>query len=221
MRPVFYLAVCCSFVARAIADCNITCPVGNYKSQLNTFSNATCSACPPGTYSTSPSKAMTCPPCPVNSYCITGDAVLPCPSYTHSTSGSSSVLQCRCDSGYACSYSKRIFATVVLNSTVTDFNSNYNNIKSDFINSLAFAAGVSPADVVIDGVIGQAVGARRRILSLSNIQELTSSIHVKVHIERAERLMNLDTVISRVNPILHISHRWIEAHDVSTKKDIF
>ncbi len=152
------------------ADCNITCPVGNYKSQIDAFSNATCSICPPGTYSISPTKAMTCPSCPANSYCISSDAIQPCPTYTHSVSGSSSVLQCRCDSGYACSYSKRISATIILNSTVTDFNSNYNNVKGDFINAVAFAAGVSPSDVVIDGVISQTGGgARRRILSLVNI----------------------------------------------------
>ena len=115
------------------ADCNITCPVGNYKSQINAFSNATCSLCPPGAYSISPTKAMTCQTCPANSYCVTSVSIQACPTYTHSVSGSSSVLQCRCDSGYACSYSKRISATIILNSTVTDFNSNYNNIRDKVI----------------------------------------------------------------------------------------
>ena len=202
------------------ADCNITCPVGNYKSQINLFSNATCSLCPPGTYSISPTKAMTCQTCPANSYCVTSASIQACPTYTHSVSGSSSVLQCRCDSGYACSYSKRISATIILNSTVTDFNSNYNNIKSDFINAVAFAAGVSPSDVYIDTVIGQAASTRRRILSLVNIQELTSAIHVHLHVEKAEILMNLDKIIAKVSPILHISHRWVEAHELTTRKDV-
>ncbi len=215
-RLVLFLAL----LACIHADCNITCPVGNYKTQVDTFSNATCSLCPPGTYSIFPTKARTCTTCPVNSYCVTSDSIQACPTYTHSASGSSSVLQCRCDSGYACSYSKRISATIILNSTVTDFNSNYNNVKSDFINAVAFAAGVSPLDVFIDGVIGQAASVRRRILSLANIQELTSAIHVHLHVEKAEVLMNLDKIIARVSPILHISHRWVEAHEITTRKDI-
>lgn len=103
---------------------------------------------------------------------------------------------------------------------MTDFNSNYNNIKSDFINAVAFAAGVSPSDVYIDTVIGQAASTRRRILSLVNIQELTSAIHVHLHVEKAEILMNLDKIIAKVSPILHISHRWVEAHELTTRKDV-
>jgi hypothetical protein len=104
---------------------------------------------------------------------------------------------------------------------VTDFNSNYNNVKGDFINAVAFAAGVSPSDVVIDGVISQTGGgARRRILSLVNIQELTSSIHVHIHVDGAERLMDLGRVMAKLSPILHISHRWTEAHEVTTRKDV-
>ena len=213
--PLFAL----SYLAFVRADCNITCPVGNYKSQVDAYSNATCSLCPPGTYNALPTRAKTCSPCPANFYCVSSSSIQPCPAYTHCEAGSSSVLQCRCDSGYACSYSKRIVATVVLNSTLTDFNANYNNVRSDLIDALAYAAGVSREDVVIDAVVGQAASRRRRILSLAKIQELTSAIHVHVHINGADRLMNLDLHLGRVSPVLHISHNWEEAHDVSTLRN--
>jgi hypothetical protein len=60
-------------------------------------------------------------------------------------------LGCRCAAGYACTYAKRIVATLGINCSLADFNNNVNNVKTNFINAIAAAAGVTPDKVKIGG----------------------------------------------------------------------
>ena len=252
------LALC--WPALALAACNITCPVGEYKYKPpQNNSNATCSACPAGTYNSQlayapisgcvdcpagtysltphatnasfclpcplgtysilPGRETQCPACPANSYCANPTTSQPCPSNTHSPAGSTSVLQCRCDAGYVCSYTKRISATVVLNSTLSDFNTNTGNVQTNFINALALAAGVSPSNVLIDRVTGGS-GGGRRLMMMTAAHTNLRTVNVHAYIEGTDRLTDFDARLRKTNPDLHISHYWSEAHKLTSRRRV-
>jgi hypothetical protein len=153
-----------------------------------------------------------------------------CPSNTHSLAGSASVLQCRCDAGYACSYTKRISATVILNSTLTDFQADNNKVQTNFINALASAAGVPPTNVFINQVSGSSGGNRRMLLYLSRTQNgetgdakspkstVANTVNVHAYVRGTSQLTHFDLRLNSLDPTLHISHRWTEAHRVTSRK---
>ena len=141
-----------------------------------------------------------------NSYCTNPTTVASCPAHTSSPAGSSSLLQCRCNQGFRCAYTKRITATVTLNSTVASFNNDTNGVKTAFIAGVAAAAGVAPSQVTINGVTPKAGG--RRLLSAG------SFIEVRTSVEGAERLHRLDHHLSKHSLTLHQGHVWEESHSV-------
>jgi hypothetical protein len=86
-----------------------------------------------------------------------------CPANTQSQPGATSQLGCRCITGYACSYTKRISATVRLNASAADFNDDVGGIRTAFINAVAAAAGVPASQVTIGSVTQR--GSRRLLSS--------------------------------------------------------
>jgi hypothetical protein len=134
-----------------------------------------------------------------------------CPLHTTSVAGSSSLLNCRCVQGFRCAYSKRITAVVTLNTTASDFNSNYGGIKTAFVNAVATAAGVSSSQVTIGSVTPKPSGGGRRLLATKH-----SFIDVHTIIEGAEKLSGLDRHLGRHSMFLHHSHKWEEAHSLVT-----
>ena len=206
-------------------DCTV-CPSGNYcpiqsinpvNCSSGTFRPTTagaavsdCTVCATGKYSMAVASSTDCPLCPVNYYCTNSITIKTCPTHTSSAAGSSSLLNCRCDQGYKCAYSKRITAIVTLNSTTSSFNNDVGGIKTAFINAVANAAGVSSNQVTINNVAAKPTGGRR----LLSVDE--SFIDVYASVQGAERLHKLDFHLARHSATLHQGHSWEEAHSVTS-----
>jgi hypothetical protein len=164
-------------------------------------------------------SSIDCPLCPINYYCINPVTIKTCPTHTSSAVGSSSLLNCRCDPGYKCAYSKRITAVVTLNATTSTFNNDVGGIKTAFINAVADAAGVTPLHVTINSVVAKG-GGGRRLLALETGRRLLSIdggfIDVFASVQGAERLHKLDVHLSKHSLSLHQGHSWQEAHTVTS-----
>lgn len=184
------------------------CSSGTFRPTTAGASVADCLVCATGKYSMAIASSTDCPLCPINYYCTNSITIKTCPTHTSSVLGSSSLLNCRCDQGWKCAYSKRITAVVTLNSTTSSFNSDVGGIKTAFINAVATAAGVSSNQVTINSVIAKGSGGRR-LLSLEE-----GFIDVFTSVEGAERLHKLDLHLSRHSLTLHQGHSWQEAHSV-------
>jgi hypothetical protein len=146
-----------------------------------------------------------CPACEANSYCSNPTTIRSCPTHTSSLQGSSSLLNCRCEQGYKCAYSKKITAVVTLNTTVSSFTDDVGGVRTSFLNAVATAAGVATSQVSISGVVPKK-GGGRRLLSEADHD------HIDVHtdIEGAERLHQLEKHLNEI----HVQHRWEERHSV-------
>ena len=182
----------------ASATACASCPVGSFCAagglqalcQPGTYQSATgasvCASCASGTFDASTiGRSSACPACPGNSYCTTPLLQLACPSNTVSASGSNSQLGCRCVAGYACSYTKRITATITLaNVSAANFTANVGNVRTNLINAVAAAAGVPALQVTIGSVTPH---AGRRLL---HVQLGGAEKHLSVHvsIEGAHKL---------------------------------
>jgi hypothetical protein len=129
-----------------------------------------------------------------------------CPANTNSSAGSASQLGCRCSASYACSYKKLITAVVTLNTTtVSDFNSNANGVRTRFIASVAAAAGVSTMQVTIVSV---QMHLGRRLLT-----ERMQVIDVYTHIEGATRLTRVSHHMARRGMLVE-NTEWSVEHTV-------
>jgi hypothetical protein len=96
--------------------------------------------CQPGQYGSTEGlhSLDQCSTCPENMVCLDGSNAEACPLYTRSAAGSTSMLNCRCDSGFECSYIKSTRVKVLLPYTVQQFDA----MRLDFIRAVAEAAGV-------------------------------------------------------------------------------
>lgn len=144
----------------------IMCTPGTFH-PTDLSSPETCFACQIGSYSLDAARTMPCPLCPTNSFCETPTTISPCPNHTWSNAGAASQLHCRCNAGYTCNYVKRVHVIVTLFVTKADFDNDVNGVKSQLIADLAAAAGVQPADVVIDRVVFKKAGGARRSATLA------------------------------------------------------
>ena len=137
-------------------------------------------------------------------YCPNSTVVKACPDNTISSDESYSLLQCRCEAGFKCTYTKKITAVVTLNTSVTSFNDPNNPVRAAFISAVAAAAGVSTSQVTIGSVVAKT--SARRLLSSDNF------IDVHTTIEGAMRLHRLDMHLAGHSETLHQGHTWQEAH---------
>lgn len=124
----------------------VVCPLGYY-----CLADGTVTACPVGSIvnGTGLSSVDQCITCPANNVCPDAQTVQPCPPNTHSNPGSTSMMQCECDVGYSCSYSKTLNAVVELPMTPDQFQL----LAPEFIKAVAEAAGVDPSNVIINSVM--------------------------------------------------------------------
>ena len=210
--------------AGAQSDCT-ECPIGNFcpVQSVNptmcfagTYNPATgkgaasdCQVCVTGKYSLDTARSVDCPLCQANSYCSNSTSIKTCPANTVSSAGSSSLLHCRCEAGYKCSYTKKITAVVTLNTTVSSFNDLNNPIRIAFISAVAAAAGVSTSQVTIGNVVTKTPGTRRLLSS-------DDFIDVHTTIEGATRLHQLAVHLAGHSATLHQGHTWQEAHMISS-----
>jgi hypothetical protein len=166
-------AITCTFapvgyhVSGTGATAAVLCPEGTFSPVTGA---SACQPCTAGTYdAVTQGRNSTCPLCAVNSYCPAGTSQLACPAHTISAAGAGSQLGCACLGGFHCAYTKRISATVAINSTVSAFESDAGGVRTAFIAAVAAAAGVPIGRVTIVGVTlhQPAQGGGRRMLSLS------------------------------------------------------
>jgi hypothetical protein len=146
--------------------------------------------------------------CDANYYCRVPTLKEACPVHTWSSVGAFSQFQCRCDEGYVCSYTKQIQTTVLLNCSLYDFNNDVNHVKTDFLASLAAAAGVPVSNVVINGVTGNVglPGGNRRN------QNVVSTVEVRATVMGAVSLVGLEHQMQRRSAHLHLhSNSWNSA----------
>jgi hypothetical protein len=80
-------------------------------------------------------------------------------------------------------------------------------IRDTFKAAVASAAGVTPAQVVINNVAASTTG--RRLLA-----HFTPTIDVSATVHGAERLRDLAGHFARVDARLHQSHSWEENHSL-------
>ena len=173
------------------------CTAGTYSTALGITTGASCLACVSGTFAAA-SGAIACSPCTANFFCPPSTtAPQQCPSHTWSAPGASSRLDCACDKGFRCRYTKRITVILTLNCTLEDFNNNVGNVRTEMIAAIAAAAHVDPSQVVINGVLPHSLARHRRD---------TQRISVTVSGATGMDPMQKCRVVT--------AYEWREAHDV-------
>ena len=151
-------------------------------------------ACNVGSYC----NATTCTQCPLNHFCHPQvDDPESCPPHTWSHIGASSKLDCACDKGFWCKYTKRITMTVTLNCTLEDFNNNTNNVRTEMIAAIAAAAHVTPSQVVISGVLPHSLARHK-----SNTQRISVTVSGATGMEKLQKCRAV------------AAYEWREAHGV-------
>ena len=184
------------------------CAAGSFRALTSGATQADCAVCTLGTFdATTTARTTDCPLCLAGMYCAAPTSTDACPVHTDSAAGSASQLGCRCLPGYVCTYTKRISATVTLNSTsVADFNANVLNVQTNFRQSIAAAAGVDVSKVTIISVKAHGSTARRRLFA-----DHHGMIDVVTKVDGAVHLKNLASHIRRD---LLVDHTWTGAHRV-------
>ena len=171
--------------------------------------------CPKGTYKDEPGlvSASQCAQCPENFFCPTPVFKGPCPAGTVSPAGSTSQLQCVCQQGFTCSYTRLVNAVVTLQMSASDFDMNA-QVKQAFIAAVAAAARTSPSKVSIVKIVPRAGSVRRRRLLSKNKE----AVHVVLEIEGGigEGLgLELEKHLRNAGLQSGGYPAWIEPHHVS------
>jgi hypothetical protein len=199
------------YYSPAVSPSCTICPLGT---KCNITTTPQPIPCGLGAYQGS-TGASICSTCPVGQYCPSATTSVPssCPQHTTSVSGSSSLLHCTCVNGFFCSYTKKITAVVTLNTTLSNFNSDFGGVRTAFIAAVASAAGVVQSKVTINGVAQKTGG--RRLLSVSPYL-----IDVRATVHGADRLRDLASHLARHSVHLHHSHTWAEDHSVQPTREL-
>lgn len=134
------------FIPRADKSACEACPLGYY-----CLPDGSAAPCPDGTIvnGTGLNSVDQCIQCPANNVCPDKQTIQPCPQNTHSEPGATSMMQCECDIGFSCTYTKTLNAVVELPMSPDQFAL----LTPEFIKAVAEAAGVDPSNVVINSVI--------------------------------------------------------------------
>ena len=149
----------------------LPCAIGSYASGGGGQSQDNCALCDINFYC--PSTGLTAPTrCPINTFTVT-------------TGGTSKII-CRCAAGYSCVYTEHLTATITVKGNLSDFQNDKDQQKTQFINTVAQAAGVPSAAVTIISYT-QHTG-NRRLLSHDTHPEFSITVSVR----DADRLTNLE-----------------------------
>jgi len=156
----------------SIAGC-LRCPRGSYcvgSSEAKASSVPQVQSCPPGSYVGANTNGLSavgqCGDCVEGSYCPTPTMVNKCPEGTTSPIRSSSQLQCSCQDGFVCSYTKVVNAVINLKMTLAQFG--MKEVQTAFKSAVAAASKTDPANVQILGykTVTTVGGGARRLLGL-------------------------------------------------------
>ena len=176
----------------------VLCAPGTYSTASGAPTSAKCQNCAAGTYSTGAGHSTTCTPCLANSFCRPATTTPePCPLHTWSAPGASSKLDCACDKGFRCRYTKRITVILTLNCTLEDFNNNIGNVRTEMIAAIAAAAHVDPSQVVINGVLPHSLARHR-----GDARRISVTVSGATGMEKLQRCRAV------------AAYEWGEAHDV-------
>jgi len=107
-------------------------------------------ACNANFYLANPNSLVKCSPCPANTYSLANNV-------------ETTVMACRCNPGFTCTYTKTITGTLRLALTQAAFTP---SVQQSLIEAIARAAGVDPSRVTITKVT-QIFGGGRRLLAES------------------------------------------------------
>ena len=111
------------------------------------------------------------------------------------------VHDCRCEPSFVCMYYKQVHATVTLNTTLSAFENNTGEVRSNFISGMAAAAGVVPAQVHIHFAVIRL--DHRRLLFMLH-KSLSQTIQVSVSVTGSQSLKQVPQYLAG----LHLSHSW-------------
>lgn len=190
-------------------------------------------ACPLGTYSvgTGLRDAADCPVCPANRFCQTSGEIEACPPHTSSFTGSVSKLNCRCNPGFTCTYTKAVRVNITLPLTQAQFEL----VRGQFLQAVADAAGVLVSQVTVLGLslLTPPNATRRRLFGthlitkeareiLAEAHVITAEVHgitVEAHVQGAEQLGSHGIREHMMRHGIHIHDTCVRhVHSVHTQK---
>ena len=219
-----------------VAGCK-TCPRGSFcvgAVEAKRQAVAQVQSCPLGSYMGTESnglmQAAECKPCRGGYYCPTPILEKQCPPGTNSPARSSSELQCTCNQGYVCSYTKVINAVVRLKMTLEQFRQEA--VQNAFRGAVAVAskADISNVKIMQFGAADTATaGGGRRLLGVSVEKRGVGAeasggggepgIHVFLEVRGGgSDLEGLDghLMVAGLEPSM--DHAWYSPHSVSVRE---
>jgi alpha-tubulin suppressor-like RCC1 family protein len=201
------------------------CPRGYYcVGALAAAGGLQVQACPTGTWVPAGSSGYryvtNCNACPAGSYCPTPTLQAPCPSGTTSAASSSSQLQCTCQVGYVCKYTKVINAVVTLLMPSSQFDNPM--VRDKFLEAVAFASNTQVGNVRIVSY-GPPPAAGRRLLQVDGTRGRRGGdgeLHVFLEIAGGEgdEIVNLDGRLVAAGLAPSVDHAWYAPHAVDVTK---
>jgi hypothetical protein len=178
-------------------------------------------ACPTGTWvpvgSSGYMYVTNCNACPAGFYCPTPTLQAQCPSGTTSAASSSSQLQCTCQPGYVCKYTKVINAVVNLMMSSSQFDNPA--VRDKFLEAVAFASNTQVGNVRIVSY-GPPPAAGRRLLQAGRRGRGDGELHVFLEIAGGEgdEIVNLDGRLVAAGLAPSVDHAWYAPHAVDVTK---
>jgi hypothetical protein len=180
-------------------------------------------ACPTGTYvrdvDSGYASVSQCNACPAGFYCPKPTMQSPCPTGTTSAASSSSQLQCTCNPGFVCKYTKVINAVVTLEMTLDNFAQN--DVQRKFLEAVAFASNTNVGNVrIVSYGTPPAPTAGRRLLQVSGGRG-DGELHVFLEIAggKGDDIVNLDGHLVAGGLAPSVDHAWYSPHSVSVARE--
>jgi alpha-tubulin suppressor-like RCC1 family protein len=210
------------------AGCQI-CPRGYFcLGALASVGGLQVRSCPVGTWAPeSPigyRTSASCNACPAGSYCPTPTMKSSCPTGTTSAASSSSQLQCLCEPGYVCQYTKVINAVVTLMMSSDQFG--IKAVQDKFLEAVAYAssAPVKTIKIVSFASVAAPPTGGRRLLQVEDgarqVRGGDGELHVFLEIAggEADGIVNLDGHLAAVGLAPSVDHAWYAPHAVDVSK---
>lgn len=165
--------------------------------------------CPLGTYSNELGKSGICiDPCPYGYYCVTPSKKQACPLNTHTNLGAISQLDCVCDTGFICKYTRKTDVNIMIK---TSWEGWIHNITLQEMVRLAIAeaAEVPPTQVFFDKAEpSQIVPPQRRLLWWHYQNPKSRYVGVSLHVNGGKPFhsRNLRKIPGIVHNKIHVKH---------------